>query len=486
MKVLGISALSHDASVAVIDDQEILFAAHSERYSRVKNDPYLNQEILNEALSYGTPDIIAYYEKPYLKKLRQLYAGQYKEVFQTKNLFSNYISHFDLPVKKIKYIDHHYSHAAGGYFTSPFDEACIVCIDAIGEFKTLSIWEAYGDKLKLITSRNYPNSLGLFYSAMTQAVGLKPQEDEYILMGMAGLGEPIFKKKFERDYFNRNQVLHLKKNFHQGIDPKELPPGSIIDVASSVQAVTEEIIEDIMFYAEHSTKMNNLVYTGGVALNCLANRNLPKYFDNIWIMPNPGDSGSAIGAAAAINGRLYWKGPYLGTNIQGEYPVNKAVNELLKGNIIGVANGRAEFGPRSLGNRSLLADPRGDDIKDRVNEIKHRQKFRPFSPSILEEYASDYFDMVVDKSPYMQYTMKCKNPKEFPAIIHIDGTSRVQTVSKKENFGYWKLINEFYKNTGCPILLNTSLNIKGSPLINDILDSNNFEKEHNIKVFNHD
>ena len=321
MKVLGISALSHDAAVAVIDDKEILFAAHSERYSRDKNDPYLNQEILDEALSYGIPDVIAYYEKPYLKKARQLYAGQYNEVFQTKNLFSNYIAHFNLPVKKIKYVDHHYSHAAGGYFTSPFDEACIVCIDAIGEWKTLSIWEARGDKIKMVESKSYPNSLGLFYSAMTQAIGLKPLEDEYILMGMAGWGKPIFKNKFETEYFDRDYVLDLKKNFHQGIDPSELPVGSVMDIASSVQAVTEEIIEDIMFYAEHNTKMNNLVYTGGVALNCLANRHLPKYFDNIWIMPNPGDSGSALGAAAAINGRLNWKSPYLGTNIEGDYPV---------------------------------------------------------------------------------------------------------------------------------------------------------------------
>jgi carbamoyltransferase len=200
-------------------------------------------------------------------------------------------------------------------------------------------------------------------------------------------------------------------------------------------------------------------------------------------MPNPGDAGSVIGCGALINGRLNWKSPYLGYNIEGEYPVESLLKELLKGNIVGVANGRAEFGPRAFGNRSLLADPRGDDIKDRVNNIKKRQKFRPFSPSILEEHAAEYFDMIVPKSPYMQYVVKCKYPDKFPAIVHVDGTSRVETVNKKEKPGYWNLINKFYKKTGCPMLLNTSLNIKGEPLVNNKLDAIRFEKEHNINVY---
>ena len=483
MKILGVSALSHDAAVSFVDGKEILFASHAERYSRIKNDPYLNQEILDDALSYGEPDIIAFYERPYLKKTRQFYAGQYGEVFQTKNLFSNYIKQFNLPTKKIKYIDHHLSHSAGGYFTSPFDEACIICIDAIGEWKTLTIWEAKGDKLKLKFSRNYPDSIGLFYTAFTDACGLKPNEDEYILMGMAGWGKPIYKKKIEEEYFNRNYLCRLRKNLHKGIPDYDEKIINEMDLAASVQAVTEEVIDDILFFAKHNTHMKNLVYCGGVALNCLANRNIPKYFDDIWIMPNPGDSGSAIGCAAAINGRLNWKGPYLGYNIEGDYPVKPLLKELLKGNIVGVANGRAEFGPRAFGNRSLLADPRGNDIKDRVNDIKHRQKFRPFSPSILEEYAQDFFEMPVKKTPYMQFVARCKFPEQYPAIVHVDGTSRVETVNKKEKPGYWNLINEFYKKTGCPMVLNTSLNIKGEPLVNNELDAHRFEMEHNVKVF---
>jgi carbamoyltransferase len=484
MRILGITALSHDASVAVIDGQEILFAAHSERYSRVKNDLYLNQEILDEALSYGKPDVIAFYERPYLKKSRQLYAGQYDEVFQTKNIFHNYFKKFNFPKTPIKYFDHHKCHAAASYFTSPYKDAAIVCIDAIGEWKTISIWEGIGDELKLINSIDYPHSLGLFYSAFTQYCDLKPNEDEYILMGMAGWGKPLYKNLIERRFFDRDYICKLRQNCHSGVSnifPAKCGVNNM-DIASSVQAVTEEIIEDIMYYAAN-LESKNLVYCGGVALNCLANRHLPKYFDDIWIMPNPGDSGSAIGAAALINGRLNWKGPYLGHNIEGDYPVESLLEELLKGNIVGVANGRAEFGPRAFGNRSLLADPRGDDIKDRVNNIKFRQKFRPFSPSILEEYVDDYFEMVTYTSPYMQYVVKCKFPEQYPAIVHVDGTSRVQTVNKKESPGYWNLINEFYKKTGCPMLLNTSLNIKGEPLVNSNRDAIAFELEHNIKVF---
>ena len=485
MKVLAISALNHDASVAVIHDEEILFASHTERYSGIKNDPYLNQDILDDAYQYGKPDVIAFYERPLLKKTRQFYAGQYDEVFQTQNIFSNYFKQFDYPFSKtkIKYFDHHKCHAASGYFTSPFNEAAIVCIDAIGEWKTLSIWEGSDNKLKLKFHKNYPHSLGLFYSAFTKKIGLKPNEDEYIMMGMAGWGTPRYKKEYQDRYLKEN-LMTFKKNFHQGVsgDVGE----SQYDIAASVQAVTEEIIEDIMLFARFNTGMKNLVYCGGVALNCLANRLLPNHFENIWIMPNPGDSGTVFGCGALINGRLNWKGPYLGKEIKGKYPVNSVLNELLKGNIVGVANGRAEFGPRAFGNRSIIADPRGKHIKDAVNEIKKRQKFRPFSPTILEEWAPHYFKMIVPKSPYMQYVMKCKYPDIYPAIVHVDGTSRVQTVNKKDNPGFYQLLKEFHKETGCPMLLNTSLNVKGMPLVNDIIDVDKFIQEHNIKVYTND
>jgi carbamoyltransferase len=200
-------------------------------------------------------------------------------------------------------------------------------------------------------------------------------------------------------------------------------------------------------------------------------------------MPNPGDAGSSLGAAAALYGKhIEWQGPFLGTEITKEYPVKKALKYLLDGNIIGIANGKAEFGPRALGNRSLLADPRGSYIKDKVNEIKRRQKFRPFAPAVMEEHAHEIFDMPVEKVPYMQYTATCKYPDKYPAICHVDNTSRVQTVSKQDNPGFYSLLEAFYQETGCPMLLNTSLNIKGQPIVNTEEHAKEFEKRYKIKV----
>jgi carbamoyltransferase len=223
---------------------------------------------------------------------------------------------------------------------------------------------------------------------------------------------------------------------------------------------------------------------GGVALNCSANRNLGEYFDNIWIMPCPGDAGNSLGAAALAYGKqIHWKNAYLGCLIPGAYPVADIVSCLLRDKIVGVASGRAEFGPRALGNRSLLADPRGADIKDRVNDIKRRQQFRPFAPVILEEHVDMYFDMPCGfhNSRYMQVIARCRHPHIFPAIVHRDGTSRVQTVPK-DGSGIRQLLEEWYKNTGCPMLLNTSLNIRGEPMVNDRADADRFEQLYGVKV----
>jgi carbamoyltransferase len=223
---------------------------------------------------------------------------------------------------------------------------------------------------------------------------------------------------------------------------------------------------------------------GGVALNCLANRNLGEYFENIWIMPNPGDAGSSLGAAALEYGRrVNWVNAYLGHRIPGPYPVTPILDALLSDGICGVASGRAEFGPRALGNRSLLADPRGPNIKDRVNEIKRRQKFRPFAPVILEELVDTYFDMPrgFSNSRYMQVIARCRVPDLFPAVIHVDGTSRVQTVPK-DGSNVRQLLEAWYAKTGCPMLLNTSLNIRGKPMVNNRTDADRFEKLYNVKV----
>ena len=486
MRILGINALNHDAAVSVIEDGEIKFAAHSERYSRKKNDMFLNDDIMNEALSFGEPDSIAYFEKPWLKKTRQLYAGQYDEVFQTTNTPKEYLKRW-IGDKKIQYVQHHESHASAGYYTSPFDEACVVVIDAIGEWETVTIWYGNDDKLQKRWSQKYPKSLGLFYSAMTQRLDLKPQEDEYILMGMDAWGN--------RDERIKNQIYDdLVKsdiNLHKGCKwwdldfyPDDGSEQWKFDIASNTQWVAEDEIMKIMNKAKDIVpETRNLVFMGGVALNCVANEKVARQWDDIWIMPNPGDAGSSLGCSANVYGRkINWVHPFLGTNIKGSYPVRRASDLLIQGELIGIANGRAEFGPRALGNRSLIADPRGNDIKDRMNVIKKRQKFRPFAPSVLEEHAHKIFDLPVRKASYMQFTAKCKYPDLYPAICHVDGTSRVQTINRKENRGYYDMINRFYKKTGCPMVLNTSLNIKGQPIVNTKQDGKDFEKHYGVKV----
>jgi carbamoyltransferase len=486
MRILGINCLNHDAAVSVIEDGDIKFAAHSERYSRKKNDPFLNDGIMDEALSHGQPDVVAYFERPWLKKSRQLYAGQYDEVFQTFNTPKQYLKRW-IGDTKIQYVQHHESHASAGYYTSPFDEACIVVIDAIGEWETVTIWYGNDDKLEKRWSQKYPKSLGLFYSAMTQRLDLKPQEDEYILMGMDAWGnrDEKIKNQIHNDLVESNINLHKGcKWWDLDFYPDDGSEQWKFDIASNTQWVCEDEIMKIMNKAKEVVpESRNLVFMGGVALNCVANEKVAKEWDDIWIMPNPGDAGSSLGCAARVYGRkINWEHTFLGTNIKGSYPVKRASDLLIQGELIGIANGRAEFGPRALGNRSLIADPRGNDIKDRMNVIKKRQKFRPFAPSVLEEHAHEIFELPVKKASYMQFTAKCKFPDLYPAICHVDGTSRVQTINRKENRGYYDMIKRFYDKTGCPMVLNTSLNIKGQPIVNTKQDGKDFEKHYGVKV----
>ncbi len=493
MRILGINCMNHDAAMAVVDGQEILWAAHAERYSKIKNDHYLNQEIVDEAMKYGPFDKVVYYEKPLLKKTRQFYATQYDIALDSKEMPLHHLKKFG--IKKIdEYILHHESHAATGYYTSPFNDCVVLTVDAIGEWDTISIWLASNGKMELKERTKYPHSLGIMYSAFTQRCGLKPAEEEYILMGMAAYGQPIYKDKIYRDFIQSTQPFRLRQNLHKGLG-NWVPDADPMDIASSIQAVTEEILASLwskaasylppksLMFAER-----NLVFGGGVALNCAANSKLADLgiFDNIWIMPNPGDAGSSIGCiAASQKQKLNWQHPFLGHNIEGEYPIDRIIKELEENKMCGVANGRAEFGPRALGNRSFLADPRGPEVKDLVNQIKRRQKFRPFAPAILEEDVHEYFRLpkAVQNTPYMQFTAACVRGKDFPAIIHHDGTSRVQTVRKTDNPGFYELLKTWKKKTGCPILLNTSLNIKGQPIVNDEKDGKAFEQKYGVKVF---
>jgi carbamoyltransferase len=490
--VLGISAGFHDAAATVINSAgDIVFAGHSERYSKKKNDADLSPGLTAELVNYCI-DHVAYYERPWMKQLRNLRAGQgveWNKLTVMQILKQQIGLEFGAFPGKITTHNHHLSHAAAGFQTSPYDRATVVVIDAIGEFDTISIWGAEYDRAgratyKKLWGQKYPHSIGLFYSAITQRVGLHPLDEEYITMGMSAWGKPDWYQRMHRELIADEDNILFADNLHTGISADFLEYATNEDLAASAQSLAETLIYAVMKRARAFGFSTNLVYMGGVALNCLANRNLGNYFEKIWIMPCPGDAGSSLGAAALAYGKqINWTTAYLGHNISGLYPTNAILDELITKKIVGVASGRAEFGPRALGNRSLLADPRGSKIKDRVNEIKRRQKFRPFAPVILAEHVHEYFDMPSGWSDtsYMQVVAACRRPDLFPAIVHVDGTSRIQTVPQNGS-GIRELLEKWYVMTGCPMLLNTSLNIRGEPMVNDRADADRFEQQYGIKV----
>lgn len=484
----GISANSHDAAIAVFADEKLVFASHSERYSGIKNDRDLCKGLVADAKRFGYPGKIYWYENSLKKTFRQLIAGQGWK--RRDNDIDIYMARYEIDAPVV-YTDHHLSHAATGFYTSGLDEACVLVIDAIGEFETVTIWQGNGTKLKKLWSQSYPHSLGLFYSAMTQRVGLKPNEDEYILMGMAAYGNNSLVSTVKEDFITYGKKIKFKQNLHRGCTQwrPELTVTDSFEIAHATQVVYEEMFSNLLETAHRLTNSKNLVLMGGCALNCLANRLTGRWFDKTWIYPNPGDAGSTIGAVLAHNPHWKdytdWSDNFLGYDMGYRSSNEDIVSYLEKNKICGVARGQAEFGPRALGNRSLLADPRGNDIKDKVNAIKQRQEFRPFAPAILEELCDTYFDMPRgwDNSRYMQVVARCRVPELLPAIVHRDGTSRVQTVPN-DGSPFRKLLELWYAKTGCPLLLNTSLNIKGQPMVNNHADARNFERHYGVKVFN--
>jgi carbamoyltransferase len=313
-------------------------------------------------------------------------------------------------------------------------------------------------------------------------IGLKANEEEYIMMGMAAYGD---RNRYWNKINNYFPTINMQEyNFHRGITDwnKPIDEQARFDIAAAVQDIYEIRLAEYMSKAKQLTGKSNLVFMGGCALNSKANTMLWRIFKDVWIMPNPGDAGSSLGAAAALHGKhVDWVSPYLGTNIGEEYPVDRIVDSVLEFGIAAVANGRAEYGPRALGNRSILADPRDPNIKDKVNLIKQRELFRPFAPVVMEEYASEWFDMKYS-SPYMQFTPKCLKPGLVPSVVHADGTSRVQTVNKQQHPGLYSVLEKFYRTTGVPILLNTSLNIKGQPILDDQADVLAWEKYYKTKI----
>jgi len=490
MNILGISAGFHDAAATVVNRQgDILFAGHSERYSKKKNDANFCQGLLDEVTEYG-PDVVAYYERPWNKQFRQWYAGQGIEwdKLTTRQILKQQLGG-QIEPERVHSFNHHLSHAAGGFQTSPYDRATVVVIDAIGEWDTITIWGAEYDgkgraRYRRLWSQHYPHSLGLFYSAITKRVGLHPLDEEYITMGMAAYGDDHYHDLMEAVLISNPDTAEFKQNLHAGLNDQFMGGLDNVDIAAAAQRMLERLIGNVMRKARDFKWSTNLVYQGGVALNCLANRKLRRFFDDIWIMPCPGDAGSSLGAAALVyNKRINWTNAFLGHDIPGRYPVDAAIGDLLRDGIVGVASGRAEFGPRALGNRSLLADPRRPNIKDQVNAIKRRQKFRPFAPVILAELADDYFDIKPGwyTHSYMQSVASCRQPDFYPSICHVDGTSRVQTV-EADGSGIRQLLEAWYAQTGCPMLLNTSLNIRGEPMVNDRQDADRFEMLYGVKV----
>ncbi len=571
--ILGISAFYHDSAACILKDGEILAAAQEERFTRKKHDPDYPHNAINFVLKYANlklseVDQIVFFEKPFLKfeRILETYVAfaprgflsfskamplWIKEKLFQKNLLFNKLKEHDAMYKSDKNIyfsDHHLSHAASAFFPSPFEEAVILTADGVGEWATTTVAVGRGNKLDIKKEIQFPHSLGLLYSAFTYYTGFKVNSGEYKLMGLAPYGKPIFQDKIRKlidikqdgsfrlnqKYFNYATGLTMTNNkFHKlfGQNPRDPKNEKLtqfhMDIAASIQKITEEIIIKLARSLLDEYRIKNLCLAGGVALNCVANGKIlqEKIFDNIWIQPAAGDAGGSLGAALALwhldqgNERKVdpgddMKGSYLGPEfsqaqiecelksigaifktVDYENLINKTVNYLNNEKAIGWFQGRMEFGPRALGGRSILGDPRSDKMQKNLNlKVKYRESFRPFAPSILKEDLSTWFNMDVE-SPYMLLvadispTKKIKmtdeqekligidklniKRSEIPAVTHVDYSAIIQTVSKKRNKTYYDLIKKFKEKTGCPVIVNTSFNVRGEPIVNTPIDAFN-------------
>jgi len=539
--VLGISCYYHDSAAALLKDGKAVAAVEEERFSREKNDDgFPGQAIdycMKEAGISGN-DLagIAFYDKVVLK-FDRLLDNYISLAPRGLGSFINVIPkwlHKRLWIKEeikkhvegykgtIYFPEHHLSHAAYTYFTSPFDQAAILTVDGVGEWTTTSFGYAKDTVIKLTHDIRWPHSLGMLYSAFTYYLGFRVNEGEYKLMGLASYGKPKYYDLIMKELvdvkedgsirlnmkyfaFTWDKVMinsKFEKLFGIPRRSKDTTTEQIhYDIGASIQLVLEEILLKMVRHVHKKTNLKNLCLGGGVALNGVANYRILKEgpFEQIYIPPSPGDGGSAIGCAAyvyysvlnneriietdttkTISNNVYLGPQYSNDEIKSFLETNNIIfqkyetQELLKQtvkliseqNVVGWYQGRVEWGPRALGNRSILADPRNAKMKDILNEkIKHRESFRPFAPSILEEYESEYFDLEIP-SPYMLLVSKVKKPEAIPAVTHVDGTGRLQTVSRKTNSLYYDLINEFFKLTGVPVIVNTSMNVMGEPIVN--------------------
>ena len=569
--ILGISAFYHDSSAALIKDGEIISAVQEERFTRIKHDSSFPKESVkyilgNSNIKLNDLSAIVFYEKPFLKfeRLLETYIAFAPKGFKSfaasmpvwlreklfqKDMIFKELQKIDFTfknIKKIKFSEHHMSHAASAYYPSPFNNALILTLDGVGEWSTTTIGVGKNNKIELLKEIHFPHSLGLLYSAFTYYLGFKVNSGEYKVMGLAPYGEPKYKGlildklifvkddgsfKLNMKYFDFATDLRMtNKKFDNLFGKKRRNPEVDqltefhMDIASSLQAVTEEIVLKITKSIKEEYKIKNLCMSGGVALNCVANGKIieNKIFDNLWIQPAAGDAGGSLGAALAywhneldnkkINNNDAMKGSYLGPSyVESEIEkdlfqlgakferlndnelLNKVTEELKNEKAVGWFQGRMEFGPRALGARSIIADPRSEKMQKNLNlKVKFRESFRPFAPAVLREKVFDYFNINQD-SPYMllvssinkknKIQMSQEDKKLFgieklnikrsniPAVTHVDYSARIQTVHKETNKKFYDLIQKFEEKTNCPILINTSFNVRGEPIVNTPKDA---------------
>lgn len=571
--VLGISAFYHDSAAAIIVNGEIIAAAQEERFTRKKHDASYPKNAINyvlkeASLKLNEVDQIVFYEKPFLKfeRLLETYIGfspsgfksfsmsmplwLSEKLFQKKMLFDalkEQDNNFN-DIKKINFSEHHLSHAASAFFSSPYEEAIILTLDGVGEWATTTVSLGKSNKINILKEIHFPHSLGLLYSAFTYFLGFKVNSGEYKVMGLAPYGEPRFRDiileklidvkedgsfRLNMDYFNYATGLTMTNNkFAKLFNMKRREPENELsqihmDIAASIQAVTEEIVIKITRFLFKEFKIPNLCMAGGVALNCVANGKILKdgLFKNIWIQPASGDAGGALGAAQAFyyqeldNKREIlktdsMKGSYLGPQFTDDEVENELKNcganykkvnldqiikdtakALSEEKAIGWFQGRMEFGPRSLGNRSIIADSRSEKMQKNLNlKVKYRESFRPFAPAVLYEKVSEWFE-INSESPYMLLVADVKKSKQLqmsneqknlfgidklnvkrssiPSVTHVDYSARVQTVHKETNPIFHKLIEEFERITKYPVLVNTSFNVRGEPIVCSVTDAFN-------------
>ena len=571
--ILGISSYYHDSAAALTLDGEIISAAQEERFSRKKHDSSFPSQAIQFCLekseiSLDQVGYIVFYDKPFVKfeRLLETYLSYAPRGFTSflksmpvwigEKLFLKHVIKKELVkvsglkaknIPTLLFAEHHQSHAASAFFPSPFENAAIICADGVGEWATTSLWHGKGNELIPLCEINFPHSLGLLYSAFTYYAGFKVNSGEYKLMGLAPYGKPTYKEviyeklldvkedgsfMLDMSYFDYPTGLRMTSDkFHKLFGGLPRKPESEIteremNLASSIQEVTEEILLKIAKTVRRKTGASNLCLAGGVALNSVANGLIERsgIFDNIWVQPAAGDAGGAVGSALAVwyqyldktreletkNTEVSFcdqmKGSYLGPNFETEsiqefledeniiyehYDFEKLTEIVAKliseGSVVGWFQGRMEFGPRALGNRSILGDPRDKNMQSKMNlKIKFRESFRPFAPSVLFEKREEWFNLVAP-SPYM-LTVNSLNPCQctsesvdeeertgvdkinsvrstIPAVTHVNNSARVQTVHRETNALYWSLLHKFENLTGCPLVINTSFNVRGEPIV---------------------